>query len=194
MGGNDQFMPISVSLRDRRCMVVGGGISALREVERLLECGAPITVIAPKLHEKLDFFAGREMITVEFQEGGTMTEIPGDGVDNDADGQQDENVEALAGYSITCVLFDSGSLKDDIFNLSISGYCNLGTTPAGGLRSYGLDLSPGSYTATVTVVLAPDNVGTYTLVILENGRSIASATDGPPQGAAVTIPFTVTGE
>jgi siroheme synthase-like protein len=66
--GNDQFMPISVSLKDRRCMVVGGGISALREVERLLECGGPITVVAPKLHEKLDFFASRKMITVEKRE------------------------------------------------------------------------------------------------------------------------------
>ena len=61
-------MPISVSLKERRCVVVGGGISALQEVERLLEHGAPITVIAPKLHEKLDFFAGREMITVEKRE------------------------------------------------------------------------------------------------------------------------------
>jgi siroheme synthase-like protein len=68
MGGNDQFMPISVSLKQRRCVVVGGGISALREVERLLEYDASITVIAPKVHEKLDFLAGRELIAVEERE------------------------------------------------------------------------------------------------------------------------------
>ena len=123
-----------------------------------------------------------------------MGEIPGDGVDNDADGQQDENVEALAGYVITCVLFDSGPAKDDSFNLSISGYGNLGTTPVGGLRSYGLDLSPGTYTATITVILAPDNIGTYTLVILENGEEIASASGSPGEGAVASVPFTVTGE
>lgn len=68
MSGNDQFMPISISLKDRRCMVVGGGIFALLEVERLLEYEAAITVVAPKLHDKLEYFAKREMIAVEKRE------------------------------------------------------------------------------------------------------------------------------
>ena len=126
------------------------------------------------------------------QDGGFGIEIEGDGVDNDGDGLQDE--EVLSGYNITMVLYDSGSLKDDIFDLSVSGLGNLGTTPAGGLRTYGANLSPGTYTATVTVILAPDDVGTFTLVIYENRNVIASSSGGPPEGSAISVPFTVTGK
>jgi len=130
------------------------------------------------------------------QDGGTMTEVPGDGVDNDSNGLQDENVDALSGYNITCVLYDSGNLKDDVFDLSISGYGRLGSTPAGGLRKFGLNITPGSYTATVTVVSAPDNVGTFTLLILENGITVGSlvCTDSCPEGSSLSVTFTVTGE
>ncbi|MFC1528057.1 carboxypeptidase-like regulatory domain-containing protein [Candidatus Neomarinimicrobiota bacterium] len=128
------------------------------------------------------------------QEGGISTEMPGDGDDNDGDGQQDEEVEGLSGYNITLVLYDSGSAADDIFNLSVGGYGSLGQTPAGGLRSYGLNLLPGSYTAVVTVVLAPDDVGTYTLTVLYDGESIGSITGAPPQGSSGTLTFTVPSE
>ncbi|MFC1786405.1 hypothetical protein ACFLZA_03535, partial [Candidatus Neomarinimicrobiota bacterium] len=128
------------------------------------------------------------------QEGGISTEMPGDGDDNDGDGQQDEEVEGLSGYNITLVLYDSGSAADDIFNLSVGGYGSLGQTPAGGLRSYGLNLLPGSYTAVVTVVLAPDDVGTYTLTVLYDGESIGSITGAPQQGSSGTLTFTVPSE
>lgn len=128
------------------------------------------------------------------QDGGTSTEYPGDGDDNDGDGQQDEEVEALSGYNVTLVLYDSGSAKDDVFQLSVSGYGNLGQTPAGGLRSYGLNLVPGTYTATVYVTLAPDNVGTYTLNVLYDGESIGSISGQPPQGSTGTLTFTVPSE
>jgi uncharacterized Zn-binding protein involved in type VI secretion len=128
------------------------------------------------------------------QDGGISTEMPGDGDDNDGDGQQDEEVEGLSGYNITLVLYDSGSAADDIFNLSVGGYGSLGQTPAGGLRSYGLNLLPGSYTAVVTVVLAPDDVGTYTLTVLYDGESIGSITGAPPQGSSATLTFTVPSE
>ena len=68
MGGNDKFMPISVSLKDRRCMVVGGGVFALGEVENLLEYDAAITVVAPKMHDKLEFHAKRGSVTLEKRE------------------------------------------------------------------------------------------------------------------------------
>jgi precorrin-2 dehydrogenase/sirohydrochlorin ferrochelatase len=68
MGGNDKFMPISVSLKDRRCMVVGGGVFALGEVENLLEYDAAITVVAPKMHDKLEFHAKRGGVTLEKRE------------------------------------------------------------------------------------------------------------------------------
>ena len=125
------------------------------------------------------------------QDGGIMREIPGDGVDNTGDGFQDNVVQALSGYNITFVLYDSGPLKDDSFDLSVSSYGSLGTTPTGGLRSYGLNLSPGSYVATVTVVLSPDNIGTFALFVLENGEQIAKISGSPGMGGRVDLPFTV---
>ncbi len=127
------------------------------------------------------------------QSGGNMTEISGDGVDNNGNGLQDEVIGALSGFNITFALYDSGSAKDDSFGLAISGYGSLGATPPGGLRNYGLNLPPATYTATVTVIRAPDNVGTYTLVVLENGKVIASSSGSPPQGGVASVTFTVTG-
>lgn len=128
------------------------------------------------------------------QDGGISTEMPGDGDDNDGDGQQDEEVQGLSGYNVTLVLYDSGSAADDVFSLSVNGYGNLGQTPAGGLRSYGLNLLPRTYTAVVTVVLAPDDVGTYTLTVLYKGESIGSITGSPPQGSSASLTFTVPSE
>ena len=62
MAGN---MPISVSLGDRPCLVVGGGFVALRKVESLLDYDTAITVIAPEVHEKLEYHAERQRITLE---------------------------------------------------------------------------------------------------------------------------------
>ncbi len=147
-----------------------------------------------EMRERGEQFAERDADPNAIQDGGFGTEIEGDGIDNDGDGLQDE--EVLSGYNITMVLYDSGNLKDDIFELSVSGLGNLGTTPAGGLRTYGANLSPGTYMATVTVILAPDDCGTYTLIVREGSKTLASASSGmscPPQGSAISVPFTVTG-
>ena len=63
-----KYMPISVSLADRACLVVGGGPIALRKVEGLLEYDTAITVVAPEAHEKLDYHAKRGRITLEKRE------------------------------------------------------------------------------------------------------------------------------
>ncbi len=42
------YYPISVNLRDRKCVVVGGGNVALRKVKALLGSGAKVVVISPK--------------------------------------------------------------------------------------------------------------------------------------------------
>jgi len=60
-----KFMPISVSLRDRPCLVVGGGLVALRKVESLLDYDTTITVVAPEVHEKLEYHAEHGRITLE---------------------------------------------------------------------------------------------------------------------------------
>jgi precorrin-2 dehydrogenase/sirohydrochlorin ferrochelatase len=68
MGMNHKYMPISVSLKDRPCLVVGGGLVALRKVENLLDYDTAITVIAPEVHEKLEYHAKRGRITLEKRE------------------------------------------------------------------------------------------------------------------------------
>jgi siroheme synthase-like protein len=63
-----KFMPISVSLKGRPCLVVGGGLVALRKVESLLEYDTAITVVAPEAHEKLEYHAKRGQIALERRE------------------------------------------------------------------------------------------------------------------------------
>jgi siroheme synthase-like protein len=61
-------MPISVSLKDRPCLVVGGGPVALRKLESLLDYDTSITVVAPEVDEKLAYHAERGRITLEKRE------------------------------------------------------------------------------------------------------------------------------
>jgi siroheme synthase-like protein len=63
-----RFLPISVSLKDRPCLVVGGGPVALRKVESLLEYDTEITVVAPDVHEKLEYHAKRQRIILHRRE------------------------------------------------------------------------------------------------------------------------------
>jgi len=63
-----KYMPISVSLSDRACLVVGGGPIAVRKVEGLLEYATAITVVAPEVHDKLEYHAERGRITLEKRE------------------------------------------------------------------------------------------------------------------------------
>jgi precorrin-2 dehydrogenase / sirohydrochlorin ferrochelatase len=47
------YYPVCLDLRDRPCVVIGGGAVAARKVEGLLECGARVTVVAPALVPRL---------------------------------------------------------------------------------------------------------------------------------------------
>ncbi|MCG2587387.1 DUF3869 domain-containing protein [Rhodohalobacter sp. WB101] len=128
------------------------------------------------------------------QAGGTgATEICGDGIDNDGNGLIDDGCAGASNFNVTISLYDSGNLADDVFGLSVSGQGNLGNTPEGGLRVYPLRLSPGSYVATITVIKAPDNQGTYTISIMEGSQVLNSSTGSPPQGSVIDVPFSVGG-
>lgn len=62
------YMPISVSMRDRPCLVVGGGNVAVRKVENMLEYDVPIVVVAPEFDAKLEYHAEKNRIKLEKRE------------------------------------------------------------------------------------------------------------------------------
>jgi hypothetical protein len=117
-----------------------------------------------------------------------LREICGDGVDNNGNGLIDE--DCSGGGSVIITVWDSGSLADDSFTLSVTGYGNLGSTPAGGQRIYMLNLPPGSYTATLTCILAPDEAGTYSITFSGSGVGYGGSGNLVAGGTA-TYEFTV---
>ncbi|MCX5849257.1 MAG: bifunctional precorrin-2 dehydrogenase/sirohydrochlorin ferrochelatase [Deltaproteobacteria bacterium] len=48
-----KYYPVFLDIRDKKCVIVGGGEVAARKAERLLDCGAKVSVISPKLSPEL---------------------------------------------------------------------------------------------------------------------------------------------
>jgi precorrin-2 dehydrogenase/sirohydrochlorin ferrochelatase len=48
-----KYYPVFLDIADKKCVVVGGGEVAARKVKRLLDCGAIVSVISPKLNSEL---------------------------------------------------------------------------------------------------------------------------------------------
>lgn len=127
--------------------------------------------------------------------GSGGTEICGDNRDNDGDGLYDEDCAGQSGSNVLIYIFDCGIARDDVFGLSVTGQGNRGTTPVGGANYFSLSLPPGNYVATVTVISAPDNRGTFCITISEGGKVIGGGNydcpSCPPQGAQIQVPFIV---
>ena len=58
------FYPIFVDVSNRKCVVVGEGQVAERRVKSLLDCGAVVKVVSPRLSENLELIAGKKLIEV----------------------------------------------------------------------------------------------------------------------------------
>ena len=58
----NKFLPITLSLKNRPVLIVGGGGVALRKIDILLEYECDITVIAPEAVEKIEYFAGKDRL------------------------------------------------------------------------------------------------------------------------------------
>ncbi len=57
------YIPIFLDVTGRECVVVGGGEVAARKVEALLEAGARVTVVSPRLSSQLQSLAARGLVT-----------------------------------------------------------------------------------------------------------------------------------
>ncbi|MDP1635766.1 MAG: siroheme synthase CysG, partial [Gallionellaceae bacterium] len=62
------FLPIFANVRNKLCLVVGGGSVAARKAGVLLEAGANVRVVAPEIEDGLKAAAGVEPIVARFEE------------------------------------------------------------------------------------------------------------------------------
>ena len=57
-----KYYPIFLDIREKKCVIVGGGEVAARKAERLLDCGAKVCIISPKLTPELASFKEKDLI------------------------------------------------------------------------------------------------------------------------------------
>ncbi|MCV6637632.1 siroheme synthase CysG [Candidatus Albibeggiatoa sp. nov. NOAA] len=57
------FLPIFLNIRDKNCLVVGGGTTATRRTELLLQAQAKVHVVAPELSESLQTWLEQQKLT-----------------------------------------------------------------------------------------------------------------------------------
>lgn len=88
------YYPIVVDMAARPCLVVGGGAVAERKVEGLLSVGARVTVVSPRLTERLAAWA----------EAGTIGHVA-----------RAYRPDDLAGYAIVFVATDDGAANAGVF-------------------------------------------------------------------------------
>jgi len=60
-----KYYPVNLDIRNRDCLVVGGGGVGTRKVKTLVECGAAVTVVSLQASAKLDQMAADGLITLE---------------------------------------------------------------------------------------------------------------------------------
>ena len=57
-----RYYPISLDIKNRDCLVVGGGSVGSRKVATLLDCGARVTVVSPQFSEPLRRLAAKHAV------------------------------------------------------------------------------------------------------------------------------------
>lgn len=60
-----RYYPIYLDIKDRNCLVVGGGSVGTRKVQTLLECGAKVTVVSIDAAETLKKFSHSNVIQMK---------------------------------------------------------------------------------------------------------------------------------
>jgi len=61
----NRYLPINVSIKTYRCLIVGGGKVALRKIETLMDYDVDMTVVAPEPLERVAYYAQKGFIKLE---------------------------------------------------------------------------------------------------------------------------------
>jgi len=62
---NMKYYPINLDIRNRKCLVVGGGAVGTRKVTSLVKCGAIVTVVSPVISAELEDLSAKGVIQIE---------------------------------------------------------------------------------------------------------------------------------
>ena len=62
-----RYYPIHLDIKNRNCLVVGGGGVGTRKVDNLLKCGARVAVVSPEISSKLQDLSKSEPLTLKFR-------------------------------------------------------------------------------------------------------------------------------
>jgi precorrin-2 dehydrogenase/sirohydrochlorin ferrochelatase len=60
-----RYYPVNLDIRNRNCLVVGGGDVGTRKVMTLLDCGAMVVVVSPAVTEKIEELSNKGLIKLE---------------------------------------------------------------------------------------------------------------------------------
>jgi len=60
-----RYYPVNLDIKNRACLVIGGGGVGTRKVKTLVECGAEVTVVSPEVSAQLEKMAGDNLIFLE---------------------------------------------------------------------------------------------------------------------------------
>jgi precorrin-2 dehydrogenase/sirohydrochlorin ferrochelatase len=66
---NNFYYPLYVDLREKRVVVVGGGVVAGRKIESLAEAGARVKVIAPEMIQDIEEMTDIEIAKKDYEKG-----------------------------------------------------------------------------------------------------------------------------
>jgi len=71
-----EYYPVYLKLKNERCLVVGGGVIALRKIESLINAGAKVNVVAPDCEKEI----------IDYSESGLINLILREFMDSDIEG------------------------------------------------------------------------------------------------------------
>jgi precorrin-2 dehydrogenase / sirohydrochlorin ferrochelatase len=60
-----RYYPVNLDIRNRKCLVVGGGDVGTRKVMTLLDCGAKVVVVSPDVNEKIEELSNKGLIKLQ---------------------------------------------------------------------------------------------------------------------------------